>query len=247
MNVQKLKFTALAAFVLPFATGVSAAPINQVSYGSLTGSELVTFDDLPAGGASGTNYDSLIISGGARFGERFAGQTLSSNGNFDVLSGSPAAALSVQTGSPNHNLDVLSYNGSNVLTGLGPLGYPDFDAVGEGAFAVLFSTDQSQFGFQLVGGNSGTATVDFFRRDGSLIAEIALSGLADGFYGFSREGGLQDIAGISIFNDDPGGIGFDNLKHDVASVVGVPEPASIALLGLGLLCMAYARRKNFRG
>ena len=47
------------------------------------------------------------------------------------------------------------------------------------SFAALFSTDQSEFGFDLVGGNGGDATVDFFRRDGSLIDRIVLSSLSN--------------------------------------------------------------------
>jgi hypothetical protein len=244
MSNRRFEFAALAALMLLFATSVGAAPINQVSYASLTGTELITFDDIAGSGGAGTNYDATFVSGGAGFGERFAGQTLGASGAFDTLSGSPSASLSVVAGAPNQNQDILIFNGSNVLTGLGNLGYPSFDAVGEGSFAVVFSSDQSEFGFQLVGGNGGNATIDFFRRDGSLIAEIVVGGLADAFYGFSREGGLKDIAGISITNLDPAGIGFDNLKHDVESTIGTPEPATIALLGLALISMFYVRRRN---
>src|SRR5437762_1665471 len=161
MNNRALQNAGLAALALMFATGVGAAPINQVSYASLTGTKLITFD-----------------------------------------------------------------------------------AVCEGSFAVLFSTDQCEFGFQLVGGNGGSATIDFFARDGSLIAEILVAGLADAFYGFSRDGGIKDIAGISITNNDPAGIGLDNLKHDVQTTIGAPEPGTRALLGLAILCMVYVRRGN---
>ena len=94
-------------------------------------------------------------------------------------------------------------------------------------------------------GQRGSATVDFFARDGSLIAEIVVNNLADDFHGFSRDGGIKDIAGITITNTDPAGIGFDNLKHDVKTDVGTaPEPATIGLLGLALLCVIYARRRS---
>lgn len=136
------------------------------------------------------------------------------------------------------------YSTSNVLTGLGPRGFPDFGAIGEGSFAVLFTSDQSEFGFQLVGGDGGNAYLKFFRRDGSLIDSIVVSGLANAFYGYSRDGGLKDIAGISIHNDDGGGIGFDNLKFDVKSTFGVPEPSTYTLLGVGMAALALVRRRR---
>jgi PEP-CTERM motif len=227
---------------LAFATTAQSANINAVAYGTLTGTEIVTFDDLTGGTAPGTNYDGTIVSGGVSFGEHFAGQTNTPSGNFDILTGAPTVPLAVVAGDANMNLNIFDYSGTNVLTGLGPIGFPSFDAIGEGSIAALFSTDQSQFGFQLVGGDGGSATIDFFARNGSLIDEIVVSGLADAYYGFSRDGGVQDIAGISIFNTDPGGIGFDNLKHDVASTV--PEPGTLALAGLALIFVSGSRRRQ---
>jgi hypothetical protein len=224
--------------------------VSSVTYASLSGSQVVTFDDLPSASASGTNYDPILLSGGVAFGERFQGQTLGSSGDFDVLTGLPSGGtLVLLPGAPNQNLDILLYNGTNTLTGLGPLGYPNFGAVGEGAISLLFSSDQSQFGFQLVGGNSGDANVSFFRADGSLIQTLVLSGLADSFYGFARDGGVQDIRGISITNTDSGGIGFDNLKHDVLSAVvvsGVPEPSTWAMMLLGFSGIGLAMRRGKR-
>jgi hypothetical protein len=241
-----MRLLALSVLSLACASAL-AAPVNQVSYGSLTGTQIVDFDDLAGGGAPGTNYDSVVVSHGVGLGERFAGQTLTFVGNNDKLTGAPTGPLTLVAGAPGQNLNVFFYNTSNVLTGLGALGFPNFDAIGEGAFALTFSSDQSQFGFQLVGGNGGNAFIDFFRADGSLIDSITVGGLADGFYGFSREGDVKDVRGISIWNDDFGGIGFDNLKHDVASVVGtVPEPETYGMLlaGLGLLGFVARRRKQ---
>lgn len=107
---------------------------------------------------------------------------------------------------------------SQVLAGLGPLGFPSFDAIGEGAIALRFGLAQLGFGFQLVGGSGGSAFVSFYRYDGSLIDTITLTSLSDQTYAFQRDGGVRDIGGIGIYNNDGGGIGFDALRYDVEGV-----------------------------
>jgi hypothetical protein len=174
---------------------------------------MATFDDVTGGPAPGTNYDGLVYSGGMWFGERFMGQTVSSNGNFDVVSGIPFDPLLPVQGSPGENLDVFDYS-TNVLTGLGSLGYPDIDAIGEGAMAVALDSPQSRVKFQLVGGNDGSATLTFYRANGTLIDTITLSGLGEFTYGFATADGSSIIAGILIQNTDASGIGLDNVCHD---------------------------------
>ena len=210
-----LTFLCTVTLVLGMVGSASALPINMVAYSSLTGTGLITFDDLPGGPAPDTNYDNIFESGGADFGEHFVGQTVTYNGDFDVINGLPSGgSLSLAAGAENENLGVYSYS-TNIMYGLGNTVYPNYDAIGEGSFAVLFDYDQSEFGFQLVGGDGGSATIDFYTRNGNLIESRVIASLSENYYGFSRDGGLNDIAGISIYNIDGGGIGFDNLIHDV--------------------------------
>lgn len=222
-----------------FATAQAAA-INQVSSGALTGTGLITFEDVAVG-----NFDSIFESDGASFAERFVGQTLSYSGDFDVLSGSPSGSLTLMAGLAAENLSTIDHAGSRVLTGNGPVGYPAGESIGEGSFAVLFDYDQSEFGISIVGGNGGSATIGFYRRDGSVIDTLSLSGLAEATYGFQRDGGVNDIAGIAIWNLDGAGVGFDNLIHDVPGVEGpgnqpVPEPATV--VGAFALAALMGRR-----
>lgn len=237
-----MKYLILGAIALGFSATAAQAQVAQVGYGTLTGTQTVTFDDL----AGGPNYDNIFFSNGVGFAERFVGQTLTTAGGADVLGGTPTDPLALQTGLAGQNLSTFINGGTtNVLTGNGPLGYPSFGAIGEGAFAALFSSDQSQFGFQLIGGDGGTATINFFRANGSLIQQVIVTNLADAFYGFQRDGNVNDIRGISIYNNDGNGIGFDNLRFDVQSMGGaVPEPATWAMMLVGFGAMGVSMRRR---
>ena len=212
----------LVGTVPPNTTEHSATALTGliliVDPGSVPCDQIVTFSDVLGGETPGTNYDGLLWSGGMLFAERFVGQGLSSSGDFDVVSGIPANPLTPQVGAPGRNLDVFAYV-TNVLTGLGPLGYPDFDAIGEGSIAMYFPTPQSRVSFEIVGGNGGSATLGFYRADGSLIDNVVVSGLADLGYGFATSDDAQSITGILIQSTDPSGFGVVNICH-AGSIVG---------------------------
>lgn len=184
--------------------------IVSLDPGEVPCTQFIDFGDLDGGPNPGTNYDGLVALDGMLFAERFAGQSLGYSGEFDVVTGSPSNPLFPQVGAPGANLNVFDYDG-HVLNGLGPLLFPDIDAIGEGAVAMLFPIPQSQVRFDLVGGNGGSATLEFYRADGSLIDQVSVSGLADLSYGFGTAGGTSIIAGILIQNTDPAGIGVVNI------------------------------------
>lgn len=231
MNLKNLSTIAAgAAFIaqLHFIKA-EAATINQVNPDELTVTGLTTFEDLAGGAPPGTNYDAIFDSNGANFAERFVGQTLSFDQGFDKLSGVPTDELTLQTGNPEPSLNLFANDetlNSNALAGIGLVGATENSPVGEGSLAILFNSDQSEFGFDLVGGDGGSATVDFFRRDGFLVDTIVLDGLNNTSYGFSRDG-VKDIAGFSIYNLDDAGIGFDNLRNDVSGVANLPPVSEV--------------------
>ena len=213
---------------LIFSVNVSAAiVIDNTVAGSITHD----FSASATGQVSG-----LINQTGATYGELFTGQTLSTVGGFDSLTGTPDAGLNLEANAvATDNIVVLfdSPSGSNVI--YGDLG----GAIGEGALSIRFDSVISLFGFDIVGENGGQFTIAFFGNDGSSLGSITQTA-SNSFFGFSVASGPL-IAGVSITNTDPAGIGYDNITFNTASV---PEASSIILLGLGLVGLGFTRRKK---
>lgn len=246
--VLRKHMPAIAAFAVSLLWSTSLpAQITQVNYAALTGAEFISFATVVGGPAPGTNYDNLVIINGVGLGERFAGQSLTAAGNFDQLGGSPSGGLTLIAGTPAHNLAFFQSPAGVVVSGIGTAGFPVFDSIGEGAVSLLFSSDQSEFGFRLAGGHGGNAFVDFFRGDGSLIQSIVLNNLPlTATYGFSRDGGLTDIRGISIWNNDRTGIGLAGFRHNVQSPVPESSTWAMMLLGFGALGASMRRSRRSR-
>lgn len=207
--------------------GVSAAaafacdtPICRVDPRSLVLTRTITFDELPSGWDPGYQVDDILVQDGARFAERFAGQTLEANGDFDVVLGSALPPLTLLPGASGQSLSVVSLNKSNILNGFGPAGFPRPQAQGEGAIAVMFDTDQPALAFHLLGGEAGVAKVQFLRRDGSVIEEIYIDTDGTLDLGFLRQDSVSDIAGFVVTNVDPEGLGIDNVRFGPPPQIG---------------------------
>lgn len=230
------------AVTLAAATPV-AAQITQTGYDTLTGTQQVAFGGVAGGPAPGTNYDGLLVIDGVAFGERFAGQSVTANGVFDQLGGAPTGPLTLLPGEAGHNVMVFTSPAGPVLSGLGTLGYPAADAIGEGAFSILFPTLQSEFGLRLTGGNGGNAFISFFGSDGTVLGSTTLTNLPLlSSFGFTSAS--ADIRGVSFWNADVTGVGLAGIRFNVPT--GVPEPATwlMMLIGFGAIGIALRRRSG---
>lgn len=247
----------VAGAVAATATSLSHAAITQVDYSTVVATATEGFSGFASGGNAAR--DGVVQGNGVAFGERFAGQQLSSqsvyfpavnfNSQFDTLSGSPTSPLTLLAGSANHNLRIgdVGLPGGFMMAGCGPAGSAfGSSGNGHGSVALLFDEDQSQLGFQIFGQNGSIGVVSFFRRDGSLIetVNIDLAGLQTGgivpelSFGFLRDGGVADIAGMSFTNVDLMGVAMDNFIFSNS----IPAPGAVALLGLAGLVGGRRRR-----
>ena len=175
---------------------------------------IITFDDIRASPGPGHPLTDLLVMEGAVFGERFAGQTVTADGDHDRITGTATMPLTVVPGAKGRNLSVVYFNGNRMLNGYGDAGFPRRHAQGEGAISFLFDTDQSALAFQLRGGEAGSVRAVFLARDGRVIATLDLPPPGEHHYGFIRAGGLRDIAGIVVTNTDPEGIAMDNIRFE---------------------------------
>ncbi len=218
-------------FVCLFTGSVNAAiSIDNTVTGSITHD----FEGLPVTGS----VTGLISQGWADYGEFFTGQTLSTAGNFDSLSGNPITPLNLEANVvASDNIGIFSFNNGNHII------YGDLSgALGEGALSILFDSDTDIFGLDILGSNGGDFVIDFFSSNGSLLGSISQMIALDSFFGFQVTSGSL-IRAVSITNTDFGGIGFDNVTFN-GSMEKIPEPASIALLGLGLAGIGFSRKKK---
>ena len=243
----------MAVMLLFAVAGNLIADIVEIAPTELNTNNVVDFEEFTVADFSletqGTNFDSVISSKGVFFGERFSSQALFATGDFDTLTHPGVTPLNLLAGAPGQNLaigrDTLGSNGTNVLAGLGPVGFPDLDALGEGAITILFPQAQSEIGFDLFGaeGVSGQPMyLQFFDSNGnsSPLDLLVIDSPMDKSYAFRFEGLSGDIRGVSIYNIDFGGFGIDNVRFN-----SVPEPTGFGLLMVAAFGLAaFVRRKK---
>ncbi len=204
----------LILLLLPLPAWACDRPICLIPAEDQFFAREITFDDQPSGFGAGRMVTGVMELDGVRIGERFAGQLLRNDGGFDRVEGTALSPLQVIPGADAQNMTVIRLADTAVLSGDGPAGYPKREATGEGALSVLFDRDQVAVRFDLRGGEGGAATVQFLRRDGSVIDTAQLEPLSEAVYAFTRQNGARDIAGLVLTNADPDGIALDTLLFD---------------------------------
>lgn len=194
----------------------------------------VDFEDRGAFPEPGIAIRGLYRVQGAALGGRFAGQTRVTRaigpGLFDALTGQPAGPLRLEPDDDSATLSLATHRGLGSVAAfpLGPRGFPDIGARGEGALAVLFDAPQRATGFRLHADYAdplgtrpppGAITVTFHAADGSLLGAVT-ERLAAGPLAFGWRFAARPVAGFTLTTTDPGGIAIDDILFDA------PPPTS---------------------
>lgn len=214
----------IAGTLIVSASSTRAAILSGGDASDLHAFDFEEFADLA--GLSGTAFNVLASQEyGVTFGEKLLGQINAPAGGYDVISGSPALPLAVDGAMvPELGVNVMSIFGTTVLAGLGPSGFPNPDAIGDGSLTVLYEVDQHVIGFDLVGTNYGTLRLTFWDRQGNVLDHVELNAITDTTYVYSSE--QADIAAVNFNNTDWGGLAFDNFHFQ--PVVHDEPPACAA-------------------
>lgn len=101
--------------------------------------------------------------------------------------------------------------------------------------------DSGSINFDIWDTNAGSTNVYFYDENGVLIPALTILGL-----GSSNPVNISVAAGYNVgwiyFQDDGDGHVIDNIAF--GEVMSIPEPATFALLGAGLLAVGLLRRRK---
>ncbi len=230
---------------LVYASSAFAAlvRINASNFTPLA--SVITFSEFP-GGTQNPSYSftALPTLGDVtvNFGGNFLGQVVTGGFPVGLSDTTPSDPLTLDPAGP---LTFITNDGANPTS---PVlsGSPIFN----GPISVLFSVPVVAVG--LDGGffdAVGSMGIQAYDAQGNILGTVTNTVTGIEFFGLADDNGQRLISGISFFitGNEPAGFAIDNLTFGAAEAViigTVPEPCTMALMGLGCAGMAFLRRRH---
>ncbi|WP_144290191.1 PEP-CTERM sorting domain-containing protein [Ideonella sp. A 288] len=215
--IQRASFAVLAAGLL-----LAASPVGAIT---------LTFDNLAEGTVLSNQYAGL----GATFSPNaFSGPGTSTSG--EAWATNTDMTIVSSTGADVGGLGLPALAGGNLLRGLA--GWSSED--GDPSFRITFARTATGFSAAFAGVSAG-ADVSLFAYNGAaLVSTVSGTGTGTDTSQFVL-GYAGPVTSIAIrpgsFND---WVGVDNITY---TLVPVPEAGTFAMVGLGLMLLAFKRRR----
>jgi hypothetical protein len=171
-----------------------------------------------------------------------------------LMFGADTATLSVSAASEIRNVPVGTYNGTHPISGNQ---YLLQNVAAQNTFEIAFSSPQAAFGFFATDiGDAGARLVLTFTTVGGGTESITVPNSTTGtgpsvsgsvlYFGLIDTRNLFTKVTFTNTNSTQDGFGFDDMTvgREGQVVATVPEPATLALFGLGLAGLGLSRRRK---
>lgn len=194
--------------------------------------------------ASATTIDFDNLAVGTTLSNQYAGVTFAAN----AFTG-PGTSSSGEDWATNTDMTIVSSTGTDV----GGLGAPSLvsgnllrsfagwlNENGDPSFSVSFTSAINFFSADFAG-VATPADVRIYAYNGNTLLGSSVSAVTTGQFtlSFAAASITRVVVTPGSFND---WVGVDNINYTTA-VAAIPEPETYALMGLGLVALAFARRR----